>query len=115
MPLADAGVTVQDVNAFWNAQPFNLELLTVNGRTLEGNCDLCFLKPPAQRLALIKAKSQRAIWWIRMESLALADKPAGTRFRNSNEPSYAELAKFAEQQRDMFDTDEEAIACFCGD
>ena len=45
MPLAEAGVTVRDVSAFWQAQPFDLELMTVNGRTLEGDCDLCFLKP----------------------------------------------------------------------
>lgn len=117
MPLADAGVSVQDVGAFWDAQPFNLELLTVNGRTLEGNCDLCFLKPPAQRLALITAKPIRAVWWIKMEALALAlaDKPAGARFCKGHEPSYAQMAEFARDQRDMFDEDEEAIACFCGD
>ena len=34
MPLADAGVTVGDVQAFWAAQPFNLELPTYKGRTL---------------------------------------------------------------------------------
>ncbi|HKX40914.1 MAG TPA: Nin-like protein, partial [Burkholderiaceae bacterium] len=80
MPLADAGVTVQEVNAFWRSQPFDLELKTVNGRTLEGNCDLCFLKPPAQRLGLIKAKPERAVWWARMESLGVASKPSGARF-----------------------------------
>ena len=30
--------------------------LTVNGRTLEGNCDLCFLKPAASAWHLIKAR-----------------------------------------------------------
>src|SRR3546814_4596558 len=60
LPLADAGVTVRDVSAFWQAQPFDLDLLTVNGRTLEGNCDLCFLKPRGQRLALIKARPERS-------------------------------------------------------
>lgn len=115
LPLADAGVTLRDVNAFWSAQPFNLELVTVNGRTLEGNCDLCFLKPPGQRLALIAKKPERATWWIAMESLARADKPTGARFCKGHEPSYAELAKFAADQRDLFDLNEEAIACFCGD
>src|SRR3546814_19813016 len=81
MPLADAGVTVRDVGAFWQAQAFDLDLLTVNGRTLEGNCDLCFLKPRGQRLALIKARPEAAVWWIRMESLNLASKPRGDRFR----------------------------------
>jgi len=64
MPLADSGATVRHVTAFWQAQPFDLELLTVNGRTLEGNCDLCFLKPRGQRLALIKAQPEAAVWWI---------------------------------------------------
>ncbi len=114
MPLADAGISVQDVGAFWAAQPFNLELLTVNGRTLEGNCDLCFLKPPAQRLALIKKSPHYAVWWIKMEALALADKPNGARFCKDGS-SYQQLADFAADQRDMFDPDEEAIACFCGD
>lgn len=114
MPLADAGVSVQQVGTFWNAQPFNLELLTVNGRTLEGNCDLCFLKPPAQRLSLIAAKPERVTWWIAMESMALSDKPAGARFCKDG-ASYAQLAAFAADQRDIFDPDEEAIACFCGD
>ncbi|ERY35622.1 hypothetical protein Q067_02257 [Pseudomonas aeruginosa BL13] len=62
MPLAEAGITVRDVTAFWQSQPFDLELLTVNGRTLEGNCDLCFLKPLGQRLALIKARPEAADW-----------------------------------------------------
>lgn len=114
MPLADAGVTVQQVNAFWRSQPFDLELMTVNGRTLEGNCDLCFLKPPAQRLALIKAKPERAVWWARMEGLGVASKPSGARFCKDG-PSYADMAAFAADQQDMFDPDEEALACFCGD
>lgn len=114
MPLADAGVTVQDVTAFWRSQPFDLDLMTINGRTLEGNCDLCFLKPPAQRLALIAARPERAVWWARMESLGIASKPDGTRFCKDG-ASYAQMAEFARDQRDMFDPDEEAIACFCGD
>jgi hypothetical protein len=92
MPLA--GVTVRDVSRFWQTQLFDLELLAVNGRTLEGNCDLCFLKPRGQRLALIKAKPQTAAWWIRMESLNLASKPSGARFR-ADGPSYTDLARFA--------------------
>lgn len=114
VPLADAGVTVQEVNAFWQAQPFNLELLTVGGRTLAGNCDLCFLKPPAQRLSLISERPERATWWISMESLALASRPDGARFCK-DVPSYQQMADFARDQRDMFDPNEEAIPCFCGD
>lgn len=114
MPLADAGVTVQDVGAFWDSQPFNLELATYNGRTLAGNCDLCFLKPAAQIQSLITEKPERAVFWMRMEALSLSRKPSGAVFR-SDRPSYAAMSNFAVNQMDMFDPAEEGIACFCGD
>lgn len=116
VPLADAGVTVNDVGDFWAAQPFNLELPTYSGRTLAGNCDLCFLKPAKQVASLIAEKPERAVWWAKMEALALAlaSKPSGAVFR-SDRPSYAQMARYAEKQIDMFNHDEEAIACFCGD
>jgi 3'-phosphoadenosine 5'-phosphosulfate sulfotransferase (PAPS reductase)/FAD synthetase len=116
LPLADAGVTVRDVNEFWDEQPFNLELDTFNGRTLAGNCDLCFLKPAAQIASLIAEKPERATFWIRMEALALASKPSGAVFR-SDRPSYAAMLHNATAQQDFigYDADEEAIACFCGE
>ncbi len=86
----------------------------MNGHTLEGNCDLCFLKPQHQRLGLIKAKPQTVAWWIRMESLNLASKPSGARFR-ADGPSYADLARFAASQGDLFDGSDEPISCYCGD
>ncbi len=116
MPLADAGVTVSDVGEFWGRQPFQLELPTYQGRTLAGNCDLCFLKPAGQIQSLIAEKPERAVWWAKIEALALAlaSKPDGAVFRKDR-PSYAAMAAFASKQRDMFDPNEEAIACFCGD
>ena len=114
MPLADAGISVHDVNNFWNQQPFNLQLATYNGRTLAGNCDLCFLKPANQVLTLIKEKPERAVWWAKMEALALASKPSGAVFRGDR-PSYAQMAKFAHDQKDMFDPSEDGMACICGD
>lgn len=97
-----------------DAGPPQERLLSVNGRTLEGNCDLCFLKPQRQRLALIKARPESAEWWIRMESLNLANKPSGARFR-ADGPTYAELTRFAASQGDLFDPSDEPISCYCGD
>lgn len=114
MPLADAGVSVHEVAEFWSRQPFSLELLTVNGRTLAGNCDLCFMKPAGQIASLIAEKPERATFWMRMEALSLSSKPSGAVFR-SDRPSYAQMLTFTQEQRDMFDPSEEAIACFCGD
>jgi 3'-phosphoadenosine 5'-phosphosulfate sulfotransferase (PAPS reductase)/FAD synthetase len=115
MPLADAGISVQDVDAFWRTQPFNLELATYGGRTLAGNCDLCFLKPPRQRASLIAERLSRATWWIRMEALALSSSPDGARFCKDG-PSYEAMLKTAQSQADAFGhEDDEAMACFCGD
>jgi hypothetical protein len=116
IPLVTAGVTKETVGDFWRSQPFDLELPNMNGVTMHGNCDLCFLKGGAQVLSLIAEKPERGIWWAKMEALALAlaSKPSGAVFR-SDRPSYSAMMQFASEQIDMFDPNEEAIACFCGD
>lgn len=116
LPLATAGVGATEVGEFWKAQPFDLQLPNIGGRTMHGNCDLCFLKPAKQVFSLIVEKPQRAVWWASMEAMAMAmaSKQSGAVFR-SDRPSYAQMASFAADQGDMFNKDEEAIACFCGD
>lgn len=114
MPLADAGVTLDDIQLFWAAQPFGLELPTYKGRTLLGNCDLCFLKPTGQIASIIAEEPSRADWWASIEALALASKQSGATFRKDR-PGYARLKEIALTQADMFGHDEEAIPCFCGD
>ena len=113
IPLWSAGIGVGDVQTFWAMQPFNLELPTYKGRTLAGNCDLCFLKPANQIQTLISEKPERADWWAAMEALALASKPSGAVFR-SDRRSYAAMKKNADEQTDFIGFDE-AIPCFCGD
>lgn len=119
MPLADAGVTLTDVQLFWTAQPFGLELPTVNGRTLAGNCDLCFLKPANQVRSLIAQKPERAIWWAKMESHAAAHfetRNAGGSWKfRTDRPSYAAMLKNVGDQTDAFGHDEESISCYCGE
>jgi len=107
-PMAEVGLGNQDVLAFWRNQPFDLALPVINGKTMHGNCDLCFLKPPFQRLSLINEKPSRATWWIEQE------RAIGGTFKK-NEPSYQQMSDFARDQSKLFDPDEEAIACFCGD
>lgn len=117
MPLADAGVTVQEVNAFWKQQPFTLGLSTnAAGRTTEGNCVYCFNKPPAQRLSIAREGRYSIAWWVKAEdgSMVPGATGRGARFTKDG-PSYAEIEAYAADQRDMFDPDEEAIPCFCGD
>jgi 3'-phosphoadenosine 5'-phosphosulfate sulfotransferase (PAPS reductase)/FAD synthetase len=115
-PLGKVGITKEDVGNFWRAQLFDLGLPNNNGVTMHGNCDLCFLKGGAQVLSLIAEKPERAIWWAKMEALALAlaSKPSGAVFR-SDRPSYASMLQYSKEQINLFDPNEEAIACFCGD
>lgn len=114
-PLVTAGIGKTDVGEFWKSQPFDLGLPNFNGVTYHGNCDLCFLKGESQTRSLIAEKPERAIWWAKMEALALAlaSKPDGARFRKDR-PSYAEMMSFAKNQTDFFGNDE-TIPCFCGD
>ena len=117
VPLFVDGITKHDISKFWKEQDFDLGLPNMNGTTMHGNCDLCFLKPVHQIVSLIKEKPSRADWWIEVENFAQKNKTMqqdGARFRKDR-PSYAKLKEFATSQKDMFDTDEEAIPCFCGD
>ena len=116
IPLWADGVTKEIVGDFWRNQEFDLELPNNNGVTMHGNCDLCFLKPMAQIASLVAEKPSRAIWWAKMEAFAMttAKKPSDAVFRQER-PSYAQIMEFSQNQRDMFDPDEQAIACFCGD
>jgi 3'-phosphoadenosine 5'-phosphosulfate sulfotransferase (PAPS reductase)/FAD synthetase len=116
-PLVAAGVTKETVGQFWRGQTFDLGLPNMNGVTMHGNCDLCFLKPAHQVLSLIREKPERAIWWIKMEEHAQSSNKTfgdGAKFRKDR-PSYKEMYDYAMQQTEMFDPTEESIPCFCGD
>lgn len=117
LPLADAGIVVRDVGEFWKSQSFDLELPNRDGKTLEGNCDLCFLKGAKQILSLIQKTPHKAEWWARMETIAKSSSnqvASGAVFR-SDRPSYQQMAKFTQDQADMFGFDDQSIECFCGD
>ena len=106
-PLLSANVFQEDVQRFWKNNSFDLDLRFSDGVTSLGNCDLCFLKGPKQIQSLIATKPARAIWW------ALQEEKIGGTFR-SDRPRYSEMMKFANEQNNLF-SDEESIACFCGD
>lgn len=112
-PLVTAGVSKEMVGEFWRNQAFDLQLPNFNGVTYHGNCDLCFLKGTSQTMSLIQEKPERAIWWAKMEALALASRPDGARFRKDR-AGYAQMMEYAKDQADFFGNDE-TIPCFCGD
>jgi len=108
LPLVTAGVYKQNVREFWKSSAFDLQLSERDGITNLGNCDLCFMKGTAQKMAIVSDKPSRAVWWAQQE------QKIGATFHKDH-PSYAQMLKFSQEQRDMFDANEEAISCFCGD
>lgn len=115
LPLAQDNISSKDVSNFWKSQDFDLGLPNINGKTMHGNCDLCMLKPKAQILSLIQEKPERALWWIKQEEEASKRCAGDGKFFAIDRPNYAQMYKYAAEQTDMFDANEEAISCFCGD
>ena len=76
VPLADAGVTLDDVLSFWAGQPFDLQLPNdPELGTYEGNCDLCHLKSDAKKVRVARERPEALRWWFEVEHAS------GSRFR----------------------------------
>jgi hypothetical protein len=112
MPLYQAGVKKSDVLEFWENNDFDLNLPVINGETIGGNCDLCFLKSLPKILTLVAQSPERATWWAKQEDWAQTQTTGdGNRFR-IDRPRYADIHNFVDRQGDMFD---DSIECFCGE
>jgi len=114
-PLANAGIVATHIGDFWKKQSFNLQTPMINGKSYHSNCDLCFHKPVAQIVSLIKEKPERAVWWIEMEKHAKENFAKSVIHFSRDHPTYEQMANYAKNQTDLFDSNDEAIACFCGD
>ena len=112
MPMYDAKHTVKDVLEFWQKANFDLTLPSIDGQTLAGNCDLCFLKGRKTLTKIIKQRPDLTTWWIAQENRI--GEGTGATFR-SDRPPYVELLKEAENpvMDDMFEDD--TMSCFCHD
>tara|TARA_R100001015_G_C4606352_1_gene161421 strand:- start:157 stop:975 length:819 start_codon:yes stop_codon:yes gene_type:complete len=66
-PLVNNKNNLNDIENFWQQQSFKLQLPIVKGKTLMGNCDLCFLKSEAQLAMMMKQYPEKSKWWIDLE------------------------------------------------
>lgn len=109
LPLFVGGVTKQDVNDFWQGQPFDLSI-----DSDLGNCDLCWKKHPNKIMRAIAEDPSRADWWISHE------ERTGQTFRNDG-LSYRHLKFYAIQMAKQqnfdfaFDETDESVDCACTD
>ena len=101
-PLGEAGKTKHDVEAFWAAQPFDLNLPIFNGKTMKGNCDFCFLKSEATLAMMAREHPELAQWWID------AERRLNNRFERNRD--MASLVEFVSRQQDWV-FDEEDYFC----
>ncbi len=113
LPMYHAKHDVKDVTDFWEKQNFDLNLTNFSGKTLAGNCDLCFLKGKDTKIKLLKERPEMADWWIKQEQKF--GKDAGATFRKDSD-NYIKLLDISKQphyeEQDMFD---EQMTCFCHD
>ena len=96
-PLADANITVHDVNDFWSKSAFDLRVMKG-----AGNCDGCFLKSEATLAAMWREHPDRMKWWADLENRI------GSTFHKDR--SYKELGDFVERQG-SFIFDDDAYLC----
>lgn len=99
LPLRDDNVSRHDVMAFWKRQPFDLALPVVNGRTIGGNYDGCFLKSEAYIASLSRDHPERHAWWEAHERKR--------KWQFNERYTRAQLREFLERQGDwVFDSTE---------
>ncbi len=112
MPMYEAKHGIKEVLEFWQKANFDLRLPTINGQTVAGNCDLCFLKGRKTLNALMKERPDLADWWIAQENRF--GNESGATFR-SDRPPYIELVEEAKNPKmlDLFEDD--SMSCFCHD
>jgi 3'-phosphoadenosine 5'-phosphosulfate sulfotransferase (PAPS reductase)/FAD synthetase len=113
MPLHEAGIKKQDVLNFWKENNFDLDLPIIDGETIGGNCDLCFLKSMPKIITLVKQNPEKAIWWAKMEDIGASYTNGNGSIFSLNRPKYSQIHKYLDKQIDMFSN--ESMECFCGD
>ena len=121
-PLYDAKVTVDNVYKFWVESNFDLNLPNHGGKTLAGNCDLCFLKGMKTTTMILKQRPDLADWWIEQENKiaksaleVLGREVSTARFRKDR-PSYIELVDISNKPDPIIDLfGDEGMDCFCHD
>ena len=123
-PLHDAKATLSDIFKFWEASNFDLNLPNHGGKTLAGNCDLCFLKGMKTTTSILKERPDLADWWIEQENkiekinvgTKYEGKEVSTATFRKDRPPYIKLVDISKQPNQIDDLfGDEGMSCFCHD
>lgn len=122
-PLDDAGLTSDEILAFWRDEDFDLAIPSKSG-----NCVFCFMKgTEILKQAVQETDPDRVLgapsdisWWVDMEQRYRREVPARTGrgisqfgFLGVSGPSFAEVANGTASRRSRYATG--AVACDCTD
>lgn len=121
MPLYTDKKSVKHIYEYWKNNTFDLNLPNHGGKTLAGNCDLCYLKGTQTLVNILREKPKLADWWIEQEGKVQAwrTEDRGSKYGmtfKGNGMSYIKLldvTKLDQKQIDLFDDD--SRSCFCHD
>jgi 3'-phosphoadenosine 5'-phosphosulfate sulfotransferase (PAPS reductase)/FAD synthetase len=107
LPLHYGKITKQDVNNYWDAMPFKLNI-----PNYKGNCKFCFLKSLPKLIALAKEYPKEFYEWVLIEEKYKRGKHG---FRQ--DISFRSIYELSQQKSlfDFVDSPNEEIACSCTD
>ena len=115
-PLASTGIKTDEILTFWQNSSFDLRLPSVDGKTVGGNCDMCFLKGAAKIKSLIKDNPSAVDWWVGQENRVKSDKyPDGFAKFRMDRKSYILLRNEAVGGEVIVDSGDELTECNCTD
>jgi 3'-phosphoadenosine 5'-phosphosulfate sulfotransferase (PAPS reductase)/FAD synthetase len=107
-PLVEHGTTKQDVDAWWGANDFRLNI-----PNHLGNCDLCFLKAKWKRLAIARRHPAQSQWWAEWERKFSEKGVTGDGARWIAGESVDGLLAMANHPELPLDESEQDIPCSC--
>lgn len=80
------------------------------GDTIGGNCDLCYLKGKAKKIALVRQQPSSIGWWLLQEDRTGATfRPHGDTYQRLH------LTAFADDGGRVCEIDDDLGDCFCHD
>lgn len=110
-PMHRAGHTLEDVEAFWDKQPFRLGI-----DRMYGNCVGCFLKGRHKLAAIARTEPDKLYWWAEAEESVPGAHGAGATFRKDG-LTYRIMLKQVGEQPELWGQDcgDETQTCMCHD
>ena len=111
-PMVYAKVDKRQVLDYWENNHFDLQL---DNTSIQGNCDLCFLKGESKLKEQIKNNPNLTHWWIQQEWNISRTNQVREKAAFLRHMSYYDLYESVIQNKQPELNIEEMVDCYCGD